>query len=83
MAAPFGMAEAQFDDWRIIPTVILPVLAVVLLFLLPLDMLMSWVFAAGDVSRRARLRRAIHIEGIALLVLIGAWTPFMLQLLPD
>ena len=83
VAAPFGMAESEYDNWRIIPTVVLPVLAIVFLFVLPLDMMMTWVFAKGDINRRERLRRALLIEGLALFALIGAWTPFTLQLLPD
>jgi hypothetical protein len=83
LAAPFGLAESQYENWRIIPTVVSPVLAVVLIFLLPLDMLMSWVFAAGDASRRARLGRVIRIEAAALVALGAAWSPYILRLFPN
>ena len=82
LCAPFSLGASYYEDWRIVPTVVVPVFAVMLLFLLPLDMLMSWVFAAGDSERRARLRNIIRIEAGLLALLVFAWTPFAMQLAP-
>jgi len=83
LCAPFALGESYYEDWRIVPTVVVPVMAVLLLFLLPLDMLMSWVFAMGDAERRARLRRVIQLEALLMGILALAWTPFVLQLAPN
>ena len=83
LAAPFALGESQYHDWRIVPTVVTPVLAVMLLFLLPLDMLMSWVFARGDPERARRLRMVIRTEALLLALLLVSWWPFLSALVPD
>ncbi|MEM7408118.1 MAG: hypothetical protein AAF458_22710 [Pseudomonadota bacterium] len=83
VCAPFALGQTIYEDWRIIPTVVIPVLAVLVFFLLPLDFLMSWVFALGDSERRARLRRMMWVEVALFAGLCAAWTPFVSALLPD
>lgn len=82
LAAPFALGEAQYHDWRILPTVVAPVFAVMLMFLLPLDMLMSWIFARADPQRAPRLKAVIRTE-IALIAMLSlAWWPFLSALVP-
>ena len=68
-ASPFSEGPAAYAGWRLATTVIAPALFVMLVFLLPLDMIMSAVFMSGrdgegaaafpaDHSRRARPPRA-------------------------
>jgi len=83
LAAPFALGESQYHDWRILPTVVAPVLTVMLLFLLPLDMLMSWVFARGDPARAARLGAVIRTEAVLVGILLLSWWPFLSALAPD
>lgn len=83
LSAPFALGEAQYHDWRILPTVVAPVFAVMLMFLLPLDMLMSWVFARGDPERAPRLKAVIRTEIALIAMLLLAWWPFLSALAPD
>lgn len=83
VGAPFALGDTIYEDWRIIPTVVIPVLAVLVFFLLPLDFIMSWVFALGDAERRARLRRMMWVEVALFAGLCAAWTPFVSRLVPD
>lgn len=83
LLAPFALGESQYHDWRILPTVVAPVFAVMLMFLIPLDMLMSWVFARGDPARAARLGAVIRAEAVLLGILLLSWWPFLSALAPD
>ena len=66
----------------IIPRAVVPIFAVSLLFLLPLDMLMTRVFMSDKQGEeRARFRRILAVEAGALALLVLCWTPFLLSLL--
>jgi hypothetical protein len=79
--APFAFGETHYHDWRIITTVVAPIMMVMLAFLLPLDMLMTRVFMAGSCATTiARLRKVMVAEVMVLVALIGAWMPFILDL---
>lgn len=63
-------------------TLIAPPLAVMLAFVVPLDMLMSRVYMADKRgAERARYRRILAAEALAFLLLAAAWTPFFAALL--
>lgn len=82
IAAPLAGDTVYYSDWRIFPTLIAPVLMVMLLFALPLDMLMTGIFmldTQGD--QRRRLRTIAWVELAALVLLLVAWMPFLLRLL--
>ena len=81
-AAPFSEGPAVYSGWRLATTVIAPAIFVMLVFLLPLDMIMSTVFmSGGSPVRRARFRRIIAIEFVLLVAMVIAWSPFVLRLL--
>ena len=81
-AAPFSEGPAVYTGWRLATTVIAPAIFVMLVFLLPLDMIMSTVFMSGGSSvTRARFRRIIAIELVLLVAMAIAWLPFVLRLL--
>lgn len=71
--APFGTVWA---------TLIAPPLAVMMIFVVPLDMLMSRIYMTGKQGvKRARYRRILAAEALALALLIAVWTPFFASLL--
>ena len=80
--SPFSEGPAFYTGWRLATTVIAPAIFVMLVFLLPLDMMMSAVFmSGGSPARRSRFRRIIGIELVLLVAMVIAWLPFVLRLL--
>ena len=82
VAAPFADGQAYLHDWRLLPSVIAPSIMMMLVFAIPLDVCMAKIFLtdAGP-TERARLGRAIVLEIVVLLVMVAAWTPFMLKVM--
>ena len=81
-ASPFSEGPAVYAGWRLATTVIAPAVFVMLVFLLPLDMIMSAVFmSGGDSAKRARFRRIILAELGLLVLMVLVWLPFVLRLL--
>ena len=81
-ASPFSEGPAAYAGWRLATTVIAPALFVMLVFLLPLDMIMSAVFmSGGDGEVRRRFRRIILAELGLLVLMVLVWMPFVLRLL--
>lgn len=63
-------------------TLVAPPLAVMMAFVVPLDMLMSRIYMTGKPeAERARFRRILAAETLAFALLIGVWTPFFMALL--
>ena len=59
-----------------------PPLAVMMAFVVPLDMLMSRIYMADKHgAERARYRRILAAEALALVLLAAAWAPFFAALL--
>ena len=81
-AAPFSEGPAVYSGWRLATTVLAPAIFVMLVFLLPLDMVMSAVFmSGGSPARRARFRCIIVMELVLLVAMVIMWLPFVLRLL--
>ena len=63
-------------------TLVAPPLAVMMAFVVPLDMLMSRIYMTDKPeAERVRYRRILTAEALAFLLLVGAWTPFFVALL--
>ena len=63
-------------------TLIAPPLAVMMAFVLPLDILMTRLYMTDKHgAQRARYRRILAAETLALVILVAAWTPFFFALL--
>lgn len=79
--SPFFGAP-DYSWWGFYPTLIAPTLVVLLLFVLPLDMLMTRIFMseASDADRR-RLGHALKLEVVLFLALIAAWFPLLRALI--
>ncbi len=78
--APLADMRLQ-HGWHLWPSVIAPTFMAMLAFSLPLDITMARVFmadAAGAV--RARYRRIIRIEIVLWMLMLLAWTPYMLAI---
>lgn len=82
-AAFFADGKVYMHDWRLFPSVIAPSVATMILFVLPLDITMSWVFRASTTEEheKKRLGMVIKIDVILFGLLILAWMPFILTLL--
>ena len=81
-AAPLSEGGAVYSGWRFGTTVVAPALFVMLVFVVPLDVVMSTLFRSGaEGAERARFARIIVTELVLLAVLLLAWTPFVLRLL--
>ena len=81
ICAPFSGGATGHSGWRLLTTVVAPTLFVMTAFVLPLDMLMSRLFMAdADEARRERLKRVIRIELGLLMVMLAAWSPFVVRL---
>ena len=63
-------------------TLVAPPLAVMMAFVVPLDMLMSRIYMTDKHGAdRARYRRILAAETLAFLLLVVAWAPFFFALL--
>ncbi len=83
-AGAFFAGGGHYDpmSWQIVPRAVVPVFAVSLLFLLPLDMLMTRVFMSDKQGEeRGRYRRVLRVEAAALALLVACWAPFLMSLL--
>jgi len=89
LAAVVAAGGAFFADtgyydplsWAIVPRALVPTLAVTLLFVIPLDMLMTRVFMSDKQGEeRQRFRRILKFEVAAYALLLLAWGPFLLSL---
>ena len=81
--APFSGGQTNLETaFSFITTVLAPALFVVFVFVIPLDLTMTYVFmsAKGD-SERVRYRNILWFEGALLTILILAWLPLVFNLL--
>ncbi len=80
--APFAGGAAVYEGWGFVPTVLAPVFAPIMLFVLPLEMFMARMFLneQEEAAGRARYRFIIQVEAIAFALLILAWLPYLLRL---
>ena len=63
-------------------TLVAPPLAVMMAFVVPLDMLMSRIYMTDKQgAERARYRRILAAEALAFVLLATAWAPFFFALL--
>ncbi len=82
LLAPFAGGGVRVEGWAIVPTLFAPTLYVVIVFVLPLEMVMSLIFMSDkDGPERRRYQRIILIELVMFLALLAAWAPFVVELL--
>jgi len=78
---PFFGGEHE-STWGFYTNLIAPTLVVLLLFVLPLDMLMTGIFMSEATARdRQRLRHALLVEVVLYSMLIAVWFPLLRSLL--
>ena len=79
---PFSGGGLSFDGLAVITTLVAPAFYVIVLFVLPLDMVMTWVFSLNAATaERTRLRQVLVLEGVLFVLMLVAWAPFVLKLL--
>jgi len=82
VAGPFAVGVTQTSGWGMVPTLLMPSLAPVLFFVLPMDMVMSGVFMSDKPEpARRRYRIIIRLQAVLLVALTLSWLPFVLYLL--
>jgi len=80
--APFAGGQTQLSGWAMIPTLIVPAVVPMLLFVFPLDMTMSGIYLSSKaVDQRPRYKFIIIMDSMLLATLILAWLPFFYRLL--
>tara|TARA_R110002096_G_scaffold114361_6_gene248223 strand:+ start:3367 stop:3705 length:339 start_codon:yes stop_codon:yes gene_type:complete len=81
-AAPFADGTVHMHDWRLFPSVIAPTIVMMLVFTFPLDLTMTRIFMQdAEPDERRRLAGVMRFEGVLLVLMLAAWTPFMLKVL--
>jgi hypothetical protein len=74
--------EVRLEGWGLFPDILAPVLAVILFFVLCLDMLMSRVYMSSlDEDGKGRFRAIIRAELLTLIVMVGVWVPYFQRML--
>ena len=67
--------------WAVIPRAVVPTMAVALMFVLLLDIIMSWAFASSsEGATRERYRRIVRVETVAWGLLLLCWLPFLFSI---
>ena len=76
------LSGADSTGWGVVPSQVVPVIVVLLVWALPFDMLMARVFMADrpDAERR-RYRTIIKVDGVLIVALLLFWGPFFFALL--
>lgn len=81
LAAPRPGTAAVYSGWQVVPTLILPVLAPILLQVLLLDALMGRVMmGSAKGAERARYRRIVTVNLAFGIALVLWWAPYFLKL---
>jgi len=74
---PDAGTGAHYEGWDIVPTVLLPVIAPLILMLLLLDALMTRVFSSdAEGPARSQLRATMWANLIIAIVLLLRWVPY-------
>ena len=80
--AALGSRDMDLSLGIVWAALVAPPLAVMMAFVVPLDMLMSRIYMTDKHgAERARFRRILAVEALALAALIAAWAPFFVDLL--
>jgi len=81
LASPRPGTALVYSGWELVPTLILPVLAPILLQVLLLDALMGRVMmSSAKGTERARYRRILVVNLLFSLALVLWWLPYFLKL---
>lgn len=79
--APFA-SEATLVGWGIVVGAVAPAVTIIMLFLLPLDMMMSRIYMVDtEGAERLRYQRIFWLEFSLFIALAAAWGPFIANLL--
>lgn len=79
--APFAGEKTIMQGWKLITTVIFPVMVPMYFFILPLDMTMCFILMQEKPAEvKSHYKRIIWLESALMLLLLLAWLPFVMRL---
>jgi hypothetical protein len=79
--APFAKAADYQSGWDIFRGIVAPALAVPMMFVLLVDLLMSWIFLSSvDAGEQPRYKAIIRLECLLFAILSSVWIPMILWL---
>ncbi len=79
---PFSGGDPRITGFALFTSVVAPAFYVIMLFVIPLDIIMTRVFM-GDAEddQRARYRFIIRVEVALMALMLLSWMPFIIKLL--
>lgn len=78
----FAGDAVVYHGWAVIPSVIAPVLVVLLVWGMLFDMLMSAVFlSSGDGKSPAHYRMVLWVNALIIALILVSWLPFYWKVL--
>ena len=78
---PLSGGGAVYSGWKLVTTVIAPVMAPIVFMVVLLDALMARVFLSEAApAERGRLKTIIVIDLLAALLIMARWLPYFLSL---
>lgn len=77
--APFAGEATSFTGWDAVVGTVAPALAVIMLWVIPLDIMMNRIFLA-DTEDAERHRRIFWLDLFLFMALLLAWSPFIIDL---
>lgn len=76
--SPFAGGRVVVSGWAMVTTLIAPTFYVILVFVLPLDIMMTWLFMSDkEGAERERFKQIIWLEIALLILLLLSWAPFV------
>ena len=80
VVAPFS-GSGEYHGAAVLVNFVAPAMYVIMIFVLPLDMLMSFIFRADKTgAERLRLNRILKLEMMVFIVMNISWLPFVVKL---
>ena len=78
---PLAGAEVTYDDWQIVPTLLIPILVPIFLMLVLLDMIMAAVWKSeSEGAEKSRYQLIMRVNLLAAALLLIVWVPFYIAL---
>lgn len=79
---PFAGGDVKITGFALFTSVVAPAFYVIMLFVIPLDMIMTRVFMGeAEGEQRARYRFIIRVELALMALMLLAWMPFIIKLI--
>jgi hypothetical protein len=78
----YADGTTYMHDWRLVPSVLAPSIVMMLVFAIPLDITMVFIFKTDSSEQeKVRYRKIIKTELTIYVLLLAFWIPFFLKIL--